>query len=207
ERYQRQLDLGVIAEGTPLAPRNTEANHDVRPWAELSEREQLLFARHMEVYAAMVDNIDQNVGRFIAALEELGELDNTIFIFTSDNGASREGEVCGTTAYYVHLLQGDDIDADLARIDEIGGPTTTPHYPRGWAMAGNTPFRLYKINTHAGGHRVPFILKVPDALAETTAGSWRDQYAHVTDLLPTLLELTNVPPPTERNGLALKPMA
>ena len=121
-----------------------------------------LFARHMEVYAGMVDSIDQNIGRLLAALDDLGELDNTIFVFTSDNGASREGEVCGTTAYYVHLLQGDDIDADLARIDEIGGPTTTPHYPRGWAMAGNTPFRLYKINTHQGGHSVPFIVSWPD---------------------------------------------
>ena len=109
----------------------------------------------------MVDSIDQNVGRLVDALEELGELDNTIIIFLSDNGASREGEVTGTTAYYVHLLQGDDIDADYARLDDIGGPKTTPHYPRGWAMASGTPFRLYKINTHQGGHSVPFCFSWP----------------------------------------------
>ena len=101
----------------------------------------------------------------------MGELDNTIFLFISDNGASREGEATGTTAYYVHLLQGDDVEADLARIDEIGGPTTTPHYPRGWAMLGNTPFRLYKINTHAGGHSVPCILSWPERVDGEAEGS------------------------------------
>ncbi len=206
ERYQRQLDLGVIPEGTPLAPRNTEANHDVRPWDELSDGEQRLFARHMEVYAAMIDNIDQNLGRLSNALAELGELDNTIFIFTSDNGASREGEVTGTSSYYVHLLQGDDIDADVARIDLLGGPQTTPHYPRGWAMASNTPRRLYKINTHGGGHTVPFIVSWPERLAGH-GGEFRRQYTHITDLLPTLLELIGIDRPTERRGVELAPLA
>ena len=142
-------------------------------------------------------------GRLLAALDDLGELDNTIFVFTSDNGASREGEVSGTTAYYVHLLQGDDLDADLARIDEIGGPTTTPHYPRGWAMAGNTPFRLYKINTHQGGHSVPFIVSWPGGIADA-AGEFRRQYQHVTDLLPTLLEIVGVERPATRDGVAAR---
>ena len=155
---------GVLPPGTPLAPRNTERDHDVVPWDDLSDRERELFARHMEVYAAMVDRIDQSTGRLLAALDELGERDNTIVIFTSDNGASREGESVGTTSYYVHLLQGDDVDADHARLDLIGGPQTTPHYPRGWAMASNTPWRLYKINTHAGGHSTPCIVSWPGAL-------------------------------------------
>ena len=185
-----------MPDGLELPPRNTEPNHDVRPWDDLDEREQRLFARHMEVYAAMVDRIDQNVGRLVDALDELGELDNTIIVFLSDNGASREGEVTGTTAYYVHLLQGDDLDADYARLDEIGGPRTTPHYPRGWAMASGTPFRLYKINTHQGGHSVPFCFSWPAGLAER--GTIRSQYAHVTDLLPTLLELVGVDRPDRR---------
>jgi arylsulfatase A-like enzyme len=205
-RHRRQLELGVIAEGTPLAPRNTEANHDVKPWDELGDREKELFARHMEVYAGMVDNIDQNVGRLTAALAELGELDNTIFIFTSDNGASREGEVAGTSSYYVHLLQGVDLDADHARLNLLGGPQTTPHYPRGWAMASNTPFRLYKINTHAGGHTVPFIVSWPERLADQ-AGGLRRQYSHITDLLPTLLDLIGVERPPERHGVPLAPLS
>lgn len=207
ERYARQLELGVIPEGTELAPRNAEANNDVVAWDELSEVEQRLFARYMEVFAGMVDNIDQNVGRLVEALEQLGELDNTLFLFTSDNGASREGEVVGTTAYYVHLLQGDDLDADVARFDLIGGPQTTPHYPRGWAMAGNTPFRLYKINTHRGGHSVPLIVHWPAGLAGATAEPFRRQYAFVTDLLPTFLELIGIERPEVRNGEPLKPLA
>jgi len=203
-RLARQKELGVVAGDTELPPRNTEQNHDVRAWDELGPQEQELFARHMEVYAAMVDNIDQNVGRLVATLEELGELDNTIFVFTSDNGASREGESVGTTSYYVHLLQGDDVEADHARLDLIGGPQTTPHYPRGWAMASGTPWRLYKINTHAGGHSVPFIISWPAGL--DAAGEFRRSYAHVTDLLPTLLDLLGIDAPTERDGLALKPL-
>jgi arylsulfatase A-like enzyme len=204
ERFARQRELGIVPEDLELPPRNTEANHDVRPWDDLDDRERRLFARHMEVYAAMVDRIDQNVGRLVDALEELGELDNTIIIFLSDNGASREGEVTGTTAYYVHLLQGDDIDADLARLEDIGGPRTTPHYPRGWAMASGTPFRLYKINTHQGGHSVPFCFSWPAGLPER--GAIRSQFAHVTDLLPTLLDLIGVERPTERNGVPLAPI-
>jgi len=201
DRWRRQQELGVISEGLPLPPRNHEPNHEVAAWDELSPREQELFARYMAVYAGMVDNLDQNVGRLTAALDELGELENTIFVFTSDNGASREGESTGTTAYYVHLLQGDDVDADNGRIDEIGGPTTTPHYPRGWAMAGNTPFRLYKINTHAGGHSVPCIVSWPGRLSG--GGALRGQYQHVTDVLPTLLECCGLTMPTERHGRQL----
>lgn len=197
ERWRRQQDLGVIPEGLALAPRNAEQGSEVAAWDDLPEREQELFARHMAVYAAMVDNLDQNVGRLLAALDELGELDNTIVLFTSDNGASREGESVGTTAYYVHLLQGDDVDADIARLDEIGGPTTTPHYPRGWAMACNTPFRLYKINTHAGGHSVPFIVSWPER--GFGDASLRRQYQHVTDVLPTLVELCGLTMPEERH--------
>jgi arylsulfatase len=151
----------------------------------------------------MVDSIDQQFGRLMAALEDMGELDNTIVLFTSDNGASREGEVDGTTAYYQHLLGTTDVDADLARIPEIGGPTTTPHYPRGWAMASGTPFRLYKINTHQGGHSVPMLLAGPGIPAD----GFRRQFAHVTDVLPTLLEVLDVPAPTERHGKPLKPVA
>jgi arylsulfatase len=206
ERFARQQQLGVVEPTTELAPRNTEPDHEVAPWAELSPEEQELYARHMEVFAAMVDNVDQNTGRLLEALDQLGRLDNTIVIFTSDNGASREGEVTGTSAYYVHLLAGDDLAADRARLDELGGPRTTPHYPRGWAMAGNTPFRLYKINTHAGGHQVPFVWSWPAgerALGEM-AGTVRRQYAHLVDVTPTLLELAGVDRPEVRHGQTLR---
>ncbi len=158
----------------------------------------------MEVFAGAVDNIDQNLGRLLTALDEIGERDNTLILFMSDNGASREGEEVGTSAYYVHLLQGDDVEADLARLDDIGGPKTTPHYPRGWAMVGCSPFRLYKLNTHAGGHSVPFLVSWPGHVDE--ADALRRSYVHVTDILPTLLDVTGLEPPTHRHGLAVKPL-
>ncbi len=203
ERFARQHELGILPSGVRLPPRNSERGNDVLPWDDLPPEQQELFARYMAVYAAMVDNVDQQFGRLIETLTELGELDNTIILFTSDNGASREGEAEGTTAYYQHLLGNTDLDADLARLDDIGGPTTTPHYPRGWAMASGTPFRLYKINTHAGGHSVPMILTGPGIVP----GEVRRQFAHVTDVLPTLLELLDLERPTERHGKPLKPLA
>ena len=213
ERFERMRAMGVIPRSTVLPPRNSEPGNDVRPWEEVPPDEQRLASRYMEVYAAMVDNIDQNFGRLrdsLAAMQRPDgstELDHTVIVFTSDNGASREGEVEGTTGYFVHLLGQTDLAADLARIDSIGGPTSIPHYPRGFAMACGTPFRLYKINTHAGGHQVPMIVGGPvvaDVPGPSGAGTWRDQYTYVTDLAPTLLELCGLTKPTERNGLALK---
>ena len=207
-RHARQLELGIIPPGTPLPPRNSEPGDEVGAWDELSGDEQMLYARYMAVYAAMVDEIDQSVGRLRAALEEMGEWDNTILVFLSDNGASREGETTGTTNYFGHLGFRDPLDKvplDLARIDEIGGPTAMSHYPRGWAMASNTPFRLYKQNTHAGGHQVPCVWSWPNGLREV-AGGIRSQYGHCIDVLPTVLALAGVHGSGQRNGEPVKPM-
>ncbi|WCO65322.1 arylsulfatase [Iamia majanohamensis] len=202
ERFARMQELGIVGPDVTMAPRNTEPGNDVAPWDELSDGQRRLAARYMEIYAAMVDNIDQNTGRLLDALEAMGELDDTIIVFTSDNGASREGEVDGTASYYVHLLNETDVEVDLARLDEMGGPTTTPHYPRGWAMAGNTPFRLYKINAHAGGHTVPFLLHGP---VPGEPGTLRRPYQHITDLLPTLLELCGLDHPSQAEGAVVRP--
>jgi arylsulfatase len=206
-RFERQVELGLLPPGTQLAPRNAEPGDDVPAWDDLEPADQALYARYMEVYAAMVDSIDQSVGRLYAALEELGQADNTIFLFLSDNGASREGEAAGTTSYFRTLVSKnvkdiEDAQFDRDRIDLAGGPRALVHYPRGWAMASNTPFRLYKINTHAGGHSVPCILHWPNGLGGTGR---RDQWAHATDVLPTLCELTGVARPDVRNGVALQP--
>ena len=207
-RHARQIELGVIPAGTPLPPRNHERGDDVKAWDDLTDDERRLYARYMAVYAAMVDEIDQSVGRLREALEETGEWENTILVFLSDNGASREGESTGTTNYFGHLGHGDAKDTlaqDLARIDDIGGPTTMTHYPRGWAMASNTPFRLYKRNTYAGGHQVPCVWSWPKGLGHV-AGDIRTQYAHCIDVLPTVLALAGIGAPAQRNGQAVKPM-
>lgn len=216
-RHARQVELGLLPEGTVLPPRNTEAGDDVTPWDDLDPADQALYSRYMEVYAAMVDSVDQSVGRLYAALEETGDADNTIFLFLSDNGASREGEAAGTTAYFRSLVSKnatdiEDLDFDRERIDLAGTAQALVHYPRGWAMASNTPFRLYKINTHAGGHSVPFILHWPAGqrerghVAGAVTGGRRDQWSHVTDLLPTLCDLAGVTRPAERDGHVLQPL-
>ncbi|NUR90661.1 MAG: sulfatase-like hydrolase/transferase, partial [Nonomuraea sp.] len=193
-RFVRQQELGLLPEGTRLAPRNSEDGDDVPPWDDLTPDRQAVFARYMEVYAAMIAGIDRSVGELRDALAGLGKLDDTVFVFLSDNGASREGEEHGTTQYLRTLLSSnsrhdrEDPAADLARIDLIGGPRTLPHYPRGWAMASNTPFRLYKRNTHAGGHAVPLLMSWPGG----PRGETRDGWAYVTDLFPTLVELAGI---------------
>jgi arylsulfatase A-like enzyme len=204
QRFARQQDLGIVPPNAVLPDRPTEPEHEVRAWDDHSEDERLLFARYKETYAAMVDNIDQNLGRLRAHLEMLGEWDNTIVLFTSDNGASREGQTMGTAAYFRTLLGAarnadeDFHQADLAQIDQIGGPQTMPHYPRGWAMASNTPFRLYKVNAHHGGHQVPMVLSWPDGNVEPGI---RHVYQHVTDVMATLVELAGAQIPDSRNGM------
>lgn len=209
ERFARQRALGLLPDTAELADRNHEPGASVPAWDDLTPEHQLLYARYMAVFAAMVDSIDQNLGRLRDALVESGDWDDTIVVFLSDNGASREGELVGTTSYYTDLSNfGNRIDAprpsDLARIDLIGSPQVMAHYPQGWAMAGNTPFRLYKTFTYAGGHQVPFVLHWPNGSLE--AGAVRPQYQHIIDLLPTLLELTGVPALTERNGAPVQPV-
>lgn len=210
QRLARQKELGIVPSHTELPPRNHEPGHQVAAWAELSPEQQTLYARYMEVYAGMVDNIDQSVGRLIAEVTALGELDNTIFVFTSDNGASREGNATGTRAYFANSSatpggHGEHKPEDFVNLDVIGGPTTWPHYPRGWAMACNTPFRLYKITTMRGGHTVPFIFSWPKKV-KSTGEVLRRQFTHIIDILPTLTELIGISPLTERHGVKADPL-
>ncbi|MCY3577042.1 MAG: arylsulfatase [bacterium] len=206
ERLARQKELGVVPADAELPPRNPEPNEDVRAWDSYPEPDRRVMARYMEVYAAMVETVDESVARISAELEALGQLDNTIFIFTSDNGASREGRAQGSTSYFSHSGTGakpspdvSEFEIEALEADEIGGPTTWPHYPRGWAMACNTPFRLYKITAHRGGHSVPFVVSWP-ARFSGIDGELRHQYTHITDLLPTLAEMLDLELPTQRHG-------
>jgi arylsulfatase A-like enzyme len=215
ERYDRLVALGILPEGTEL-PDNVEPDLDVVPWESLDGRSRAVFARYMAVYAAMVDNIDQNLGRLVAALEEMGEMENTIFMFLSDNGSTHEGGRVGSIHYLdyiaaVHVLSAEaggsqqSVEDAFDRLDEIGGPRTMPIHPRGWAQVSNTPFRLYKSFTHAGGRQVACIVSWPSTLADR--GSLRGQYAHVTDILPTVLEMAGLESPATRNGRPAVPVS
>ncbi|GAA2810334.1 arylsulfatase [Kitasatospora sp. CM 4170] len=203
-RFARQLAAGHFPPGTELPARNGELGHDVGPWDELDDVQRRLYARYMEVYAAMVDNVDQNLGRLTDTLAALGELDNTIIVFTSDNGGTGEGGAGGTRSYFSRFVHHPALPADwnpdVAReIELIGGPQSLVHYPRGWGMASNTPFRFYKGQTYAGGVRVPFVLSWPAGLPRAADDPGvRTQYQYVTDILPTLLELAGVERPLHR---------
>ena len=165
----------------------------------------------MEVFAGMVDNIDQNVGRLVDALDELGELDNTIFVFLSDNGASREGEEVGTTAYYVHLLQGDDIDADLARLDLIGGPADHAALPAGLGDGRQhavPPLQDQHPRRRPLGAVHRALAGRPRPGTTDDLGGFRRQYTYVTDLLPDRCSSSSAIERARRaQGPPLKPLA
>ena len=214
-RLDRLLELGILPAGTAL-PDNVEQDLDVARWSDLDPASRHAFARYMAVYAAMVDNIDQNLGRLIAALETMGEMDNTIFMFMSDNGSTHEGGEAGSIHYldYIaafHVLSDHTdqsrlaVDEAVERLDEIGGPRTMPIHPRGWAQVSNTPFRLYKSFTHAGGRQVPCVVSWPGQISDP--GGLRSQYAHVTDILPTVLDMVGAPAVAERAGRPTVPVS
>ncbi|WP_238592017.1 arylsulfatase [Pseudonocardia sp. EC080625-04] len=201
-RFARQLERGLFPPGTRQAPRNPEPGHDVAAWDSLTDDERRRYARYMEVYAAMVSGVDASLGRITALLESLGELDDTIIVFTSDNGATAEGGAEGTRSYLTrfvhHPVPADwehDVDHDEALIgtEELG-----VHYPRGWGQVSNTPFRFYKGQTYAGGVRVPLLVSWP---AGPPSGGLRHDYTYVTDLAPTLLALAGVEWLAERAGV------
>ncbi len=219
-RHARQLELGLFPPQTPLPPSATEPGFEVPAWDSLDADTQDLYARYMEVYAAMVANVDENLGRLLGVIEDLGELDNTIVVFTSDNGGTAEGGPEGTRSYFsrfVHVAGlPQDWEADVARDpDVIGTPRSMAHYPRGWGQVSNTPFRFYKGQTHAGGVRVPFLVSWPAGLPRAADDDGlRRQYQYVTDLTPTLLELAGVErlatrgglPTQEVDGVSLRPV-
>lgn len=207
QRFARQIRNGLFPEGTRPAGRNNEPGLDVVPWDSLDDGQRTLFARYMEVYAAAVDNVDQNFRRLTDRLKQLGEYENTIIVFTSDNGASGEGGDVGTRSYFSRFVTtGQELppewQADVPRDPElIGGPRSFVHYPRGWAYASNTPFRLYKTHPYGGGVRVPMLVSWPAGLprAAEDAGV-RNQFAYATDVMPTLLDLAGVEPLQRRTG-------
>jgi len=147
----------------------------VKPCTQLSEKERLFAARLQEAFAAMLDHTDSQIGRLVAFLKELGLLDDTLFSLMSDNGASQEGGPTGVLdeMRYFNGMR-EDLDAAVARLDDIGGPNSHSNIPWGWAQAGNTPLKWYKQNTHGGGVRDPLIIHCPR--------SWEARKGAVADL-------------------------
>ena len=200
--FERQLELGIIPEGTELAPRN----RGVKAWDDLTVPEQRLAARLQEAFAAFLDHTDAQIGRLMEFLESIGELDNTIFIVTSDNGASQEGFATGVVDE-MRFFNGfpEDVEAAQDRLDDIGGPESHSNYPWGWAQVGNTPLKWYKQNTFGGGVRDPLVIHWPDRIKDT--GGIRNQFHHVSDLTPTILAELGIDQPAVFNGREQLPVA
>ena len=201
--FARQLELGVIAPGTSLAPRNP----GVDAWDTLPENQKRLAARLQEAFAAFLDHTDDQIGRLVEGLRKMGELDYTILLVLTDNGASQEGGPFGVMhemKFFNMILETPD--EAIKRIDDIGGPHSHTNYPWGWAQCGNAPFKWYKQNTHEGGVHVPLIVHWPAGIAATEAGSKRHQFVNVSDIVPTIYELLNIVPPEVFRGLEQLPV-
>ncbi len=163
-RFERQKAMGLVPPGTRLAERDPA----VPAWDDVPADQQRLFARHMETYAAMLDCADQNIGRLVALLEELGELDNTIFVFSSDNGGTNSAGPAGALHFNRRYagLPALPVEVDLEREAWIGTGRGSAVYPMGWAQVSNTPFPSYKTYTGGGGRRVSFVVSWPDKLKD-----------------------------------------
>jgi arylsulfatase A-like enzyme len=195
--FARQKEMGIIAEDAELSRHDP----DVQQWADLSDDERKLYARMMEVFAGFFEHTDHQIGRVLDFLDDLGQLDNTIVMVISDNGASAEGGPHGSVnenKFFNNVP--DDLEQNLAALDDLGGPKYFNHYPWGWTFAGNTPFRRWKRETYRGGVSDGFIVHWPKGIK--AKGEIRSQYAHAVDMVPTVLESLGIDAPTELRGVA-----
>jgi arylsulfatase A-like enzyme len=199
--FARQLAEGIIPEGTELAPRNP----GVDAWDDMGENQRALAVALQEAFAAFLEHTDTQIGRLVDALENLGELDNTLLIIASDNGASQEGGPFGVLhemKFFNGILESPD--EAVEHVDDIGGPHSHSNYPWGWAQAGNTPNKWYKQNTHGGGIRDPLIFHWPDGISAT--GEMRHQFHHVSDIAPTVYDVLDIEPPSTYRGIEQLPV-
>lgn len=199
--FARQVESGLLPKGTQLSERPAW----VPAWESLSADERRLFARMMEVYAGFLTHTDAQVGRLLEFIAQLGELDDTLVIVMSDNGASAEGGPKGSfNEMFFFNFVPESLEENLRRIDDLGTPRAHNHYPWGWAWAGNTPLKRFKRDTHEGGVCDPLLVYWPARLGRP--GETRHQYVHAVDVTPTILELIGVKPPAEIAGVAQSPM-
>jgi arylsulfatase A-like enzyme len=198
----KQKATGIVPQDTVLPPSDPE----VPAWDTLTPDEQRLAARHMEVYAGFLEHTDQQLGRLIDYLEQIGQLDNTLVMLISDNGASGEGGRLGCVNVDLQYQANHEeaLQIGLEALDRLGDETTSPHYSLGWAQAANTPLKWYKMDTHGGGVRDPLIVHWPAGIQDR--GALRDQFHHVVDLTPTVLDLLGLQAPTEVRGVPQMPI-
>jgi arylsulfatase len=203
EILARQIESGVVPEGTSLAPKPSA----IPDWDSLSADEKRLFARQAEVFAAFVEMTDFEIGRVIRAIDDIGELDNTlVFLVYGDNGTSAEGGRNGMFSEMTYFNSVQETVPDmLEKIDLWGGPHTYPHMAAGWAVAFDTPYKWTKqMGSDFGGTKVGTVVHWPKGI--TVKGGLRPQFHHVIDVAPTVLEAAGLPEPRVVNGVPQRPM-
>lgn len=201
EVFARQKKLGIIPQDAKLPARDPR----LKAWKDLTPEQRKLYARFMEVYAAYLEYTDAEIGRLLDHLRKSGQLENTaVFAIIGDNGASKEGTFNGIIDKNIDAFKddGEFLQYNIANASKIGTPNTirSENYPLAWAQATNTPFKYWKQDAHSeGGTRNPLIVYYPKGVQEQ--GGIRTQYGHVIDILPTTLELTNIPAPKYIRGI------
>jgi len=203
ETIARQKKLGIIPESTQLAPKPAE----IKDWEALSADEKKLFSRQMEVYAGFAEHTDYEFGRLVTALEEIGEMDNTIIIFIAgDNGASAEGQMNGMFSEMTYFNGVVETVPDMLKHhEEWGSESTYPHFAAGWAVAMDVPFTWTKqVASDFGGTRNGMVIHWPNGIK--AKGEIRSQFGHVVDIAPTIYELAGIPAPKTVNGIAQDPI-
>jgi arylsulfatase A-like enzyme len=215
---EKQKSMGIVPPDTELSPINPYIDvkgpqgepwplqDTVRPWDSLGDDEKKLFSRMAEVFAGFLSYTDAQIGRILDYLEQSGQLDNTIIVVISDNGASGEGGPNGSVnegKFFNGYI--DTVEESMKFFDRLGGPETYNHYPIGWAMAFNTPYKLYKrYASHEGGIADTAMISWPNGIA--AHGEVRDNYVNVCDITPTVYDLLGITPPETVNGIRQKPL-
>ena len=205
ETLARQKAMGIVPESTVLADKPDE----IKDWDELTEQEQQLFELQMETFSGFMEHTDVEIGRLVDAIDDLGELDNTLFVYImGDNGSSAEGGLIGTFNEMLSLngiFGVETVESMLAIADDWGGPDSFPHMSAGWTVATDTPFKWTKqVAGDYGGTRNGMVMHWPNGFK--SRGEVRSQWSHVNDIGPTVLEATGLPMPDTINGIPQLPM-
>lgn len=203
ETFARQKKLGVVPESAELAPKPKE----IKDWEALSADEKKLFSRQMEVYAGFAEHTDYEIGRLIAAIEEVGQLDNTMIVFIAgDNGSSAEGQMNGMYSEMTYFNEvPETVPEMLKHYDEWGSASTYPHFSAGWAVATDVPFTWTKqVASDFGGTRNGMVIHWPNGIK--AKGEIRSQFGHVIDIGPTIYEVSGIPSPKTVNGIDQDPI-
>jgi arylsulfatase len=203
QTLERQKQLGIVPQNTKLAPKP----EDIKDWDKLSADEKKLFERQMETYAGFAEQTDYEIGRLLSAIQDLGEMDNTLIIYiVGDNGASAEGQMNGMFSEMTYFNGVVETVPDMLRhYDEWGGPNTYPHFAAGWAVALDAPFSYTKqVASDFGGTRNGMVVHWPNGIK--AKGEMRTQFSHVIDIAPTVYEACKIPAPKMVNGIQQDPI-